>query len=199
MTSTPFVRALEQRAWPGVADSSERSAAELLSEILPLLVRQVRSFAGPRADLDDLVQMAAERALKSLPSFEGRSALSTWTYAIAYRTVRDRDRWFRRWRRRFSHESEVPNSFERPTDARHADALLVQKARAHRLHEALDQLPATKRAVVVLHDLEDVPLAEVAEITGANINTVKSRLRDARKKLAQLLADDPLFDRGGCP
>ncbi len=65
--------------------------------------------------------------------------------------------------------------------------------RAKKLHHALDTLPPAKRAVLVLHDLEGLEMKEVAGIVGTNERTVRSRLRDGRKKLADLLGDDPLF------
>src|SRR5215213_5043490 len=76
------------------------------ADLLALLYRQVRALAGPRADLDDLVQKAAERTVKAMPKFEGRSQFSTWAYGIAYRTVLDHDRWYRRWARRFAYAEE---------------------------------------------------------------------------------------------
>lgn len=51
----------------------------------------------------------------------------------------------------------------------------------------LQALPKDQRTVVVLHYLEDVPVAEVAEILGVPEGTVKSRLSRARTKLADRL------------
>lgn len=192
--SSPF-DALDEAAVSTAAREVDSLAEqrEALGDLLPLLYRQVRSLAGPRVDLDDLVQLAAERALRALPNFEGRCALSTWTYTIAFRVVQDQERWFGRWRRRFAFEDEQPGVFETSQDPREIDALVAQKARARRLHLALAELPPKKRAVIVLHDLEELPLKEVAEIVGCNMNTLKSRLRDARRKLAEALSADPLF------
>jgi len=161
------------------------------SELLRLLYRQMRSLAGPRTDLEDIVQAAAERAWKSLPRFEGRAALSTWTYGIAYRTLLDHDRWYRRFRRRFE---PAAGDDAQPDDNRDSEVRLREKERAMRLHEALAKLPAAKRATVVLHDLEGLDVSEIAIVVGANERTVRSRLRDARKKLTDLLTADPLFD-----
>ena len=163
---------------------------EAPADLLRLLYRQMRGLAGPRADLDDLVQEAAERALRAWGRFEGRSAVSTWTYGIAYRTLIDHDRWFNRWRRRFSFTEEGRADGEHRWDG---EGGVQQLARARRLHEVLEQLPASKRTVVVLADLEGLDMKQVAEIVGTNERTVRSRLRDARKKLAELLAADPLF------
>jgi RNA polymerase sigma-70 factor, ECF subfamily len=167
-------------------------ACESPDELLTLLYRQMRALAGPRQDLDDLVQAAAERALKALPRFEGRSSLSTFTYGIVYRTLIDQQRWYRRFQRRFSLDSrdepeELPFSRSSETDLR-------ELTRARRLYAALDQLPNEKRAALILHDLEGLDVKDVAAISGANELTVRSRLRDAHKKLAEILRQDPLFD-----
>lgn len=177
-----------------LSDSGERQAVmdPRAGQLLKLLYRQVRSLSGPRPDLDDLVQLAAERALRSLPRFDGRSALSTWTYGIAYRTIVDHGRFWSRWRRRFEHwdEERAPE----PRSGADTEAAVLELRRARRVHEALRQLPPAKRAVLVMHDLEGMPLREVAEAVGANDRTVRSRLRDGRRRLAELLRADPLFD-----
>ena len=164
------------------------------ADLLALLYRQMRSLAGPRQDLDDLVQQAAERALRALDRFEGRCTLSTFTYGIVYRTMLDHDRWYRRFRRRFAIEQR--EELVEPASPRCSDADLVELERARRLYQALDNLPAAKRAVLILHDLEGIDVADVSRIVGSNERTVRSRVRDARKKLAELLKADPLFDPG---
>jgi RNA polymerase sigma-70 factor (ECF subfamily) len=162
-------------------------------ELLKMLYRQMRVLAGPRPDLDDLVQCAAERVLRALPRFEGRSALSTFVYGVAYRTLLGHDRWYRRWSRRFSlAEDEVGDSED---DAESTEQAAIRARRAASLHRALAELPPCKRAVIILHDLEGVEMKEIATIVDANERTVRSRLRDGRKKLAQILVDDPLFDQ----
>lgn len=165
---------------------------ESSDELLELLYRQMRALSGPGQDLDDLVQAAAERALKALPGFQGRCALSTFTYGIAYRTLIDHQRWYRRFQRRFAlDQREEPLE---PSSPRSSDTDLRELERARRLYAALDQLPGEKRATLILHDLEGLDVAEVATISGANEGTVRSRLRDAHRKLAELLRQDPLFD-----
>ncbi len=161
-------------------------------ELLVLLYRQMRALAGPRQDLDDLVQAAAERALKALERFEGRSSVSTFTYGIVYRTLIDQQRWYRRFQRHFSLDArEEPEELMFP---RSSETDLRELERARRLYAALDDLPHQKRATLILHDLEGLDVADVAAISGANERTVRSRLRDAHKKLAEILRKDPLFD-----
>lgn len=167
-------------------------AREDSDELLALLYRQMRSLAGPRQDLDDLVQAAAERAVKALERFEGRSSLSTFTYGIVYRTLIDQQRWYRRFQRRFT--LDAPEEADTVSSGRTSETDLRELARARRLYAALDRLPSEKRAALILHDLEGLDVAEVAVICAVGELTVRSRLRDAHKKLAQLLRKDPLFD-----
>lgn len=186
-----FVNTALELAAPG-QPLEESLARENADQLLALLYRQMRALAGPRQDLDDLVQAAAERALKALPRFEGRSALATFTYGIVYRTLIDHQRWYRRFQRRFSLETR-----EEPADLafpRSSETDLRELERARRLYAALEQLPNEKRLTLILHDLEGLEVASVASISGANELTVRSRLRDAHKKLAEILRKDPLFD-----
>jgi len=168
-------------------------ALEQPNELLSLLYRQMRALAGPRQDLDDLVQAAAERALKALGRFEGRSSLATFTYGIVYRTLIDHQRWYRRFQRRFTLDTQAEESAEL-TFPRSSETDLRELERARRLYVALDALPHEKRATLILHDLEGLDVAQVATISGTNELTVRSRLRDAHKKLADILRKDPLFD-----
>jgi RNA polymerase sigma-70 factor (ECF subfamily) len=177
-------------ALPG--NSTRAVEREIPADLLHRIYGQMRHLAGPRADLDDLAQAAAERALKAWPRFEGRSAVSTWTYGIVYRTLLDHERWYRRWRRRFtaSNESAGPE----PRADLDPETASIEVARARQLHQALSRLAPAKRAVVVLRELEGLSLKEVAEVVGANERTVRSRLHDGKQKLLALLREDPCFN-----
>lgn len=164
----------------------------LRDEVFGLVYSQMRSLAGRGPDLDDLVQAAAEQALRALPAFEGRSALATWTYRVCYHTLLNERRWYKRWLRRFTLTSD--GSLPDPEDARPgAHETLERLERAARVRAALEQVSPKRRAVVILHDLEGLPLGEVVDIVGANLLTVRSRLRDGRRRLLAELARDPYF------
>jgi RNA polymerase sigma-70 factor (ECF subfamily) len=177
---------------PLARTSNHEHVAELPADLLELLYRQMRVLAGPRHDLDDLVQCAALRLLRALPHFEGRSTLSTFAYGVAYRTMLGEDRWFRRWSRRFAFAEDQPDR-EPEASVEDSEQAADRARRAESLHRALAKLAPAKRAVIVLHDLEGLDTKEVATIVETNERTVRSRLRDGRKKLAALLRTDPVF------
>jgi RNA polymerase sigma-70 factor (ECF subfamily) len=173
-------------------EDAREAEREIPSDLLRLIYGQMRHLAGPRADLDDLAQAAAERALRAWPRFEGRAAVSTWTYGIVYRTLLDHDRWYRRWRRRFTPSSDHAGA--EPRADLDPETASLEVARARQLHRALSQLSPAKRAVVVLRELEGLSLAEVAAVVGANERTVRSRLHDGKQKLLSILREDPCFN-----
>lgn len=177
---------------PSSAPLPRTDAWPLRDEVFGLVYSQMRSLAGRAPDLDDLVQAAAEQALRALPAFEGRSALATWTYRVCYHTLLNERRWYKRWLRRFTFTSD--GSLPDPEDPRpSAHEVLERLERAARVRAALEQVSPKRRAVVILHDLEGLPLAEVVDIVGANLLTVRSRLRDGRRRLLAELACDPYF------
>lgn len=154
---------------------------------------RMRALAGPAArDLDDLCQVAAEQAFRSLERFDGRCEIGTWVYSVCYRVLLMQRRWYRRFTLRFTPlepELDVPDELPTPPE------LLEARARSRKLQRALARMTDKYRAVVVLHDLEELEISEIARIVSANELTVRSRLRDGRKQLGRLLTatdDEPV-------
>jgi RNA polymerase sigma-70 factor (ECF subfamily) len=158
----------------------------------------MHALAGRTQDFDDLVQLAAEQVFRSLPTFEERCAPETWTYRVCYNTLLKQRRWYRRWLQRFVLTSE--DHLVQQIDHIHLQSaeLLEQRERAERMRQALNQIPPKRRAVVILHDLDELEIEEIAAIVGANVHTVRSRLRDGRRLLAQALENDPYFGDEAC-
>ena len=175
------VRALES------AQQEER----LEERIFALVFRQMNALWGRwRPDFDDLVQAASEQAVRSLPSFRRDSELATWTYKICYRTALRHRRWSTRWFRRFTLDAPEAEAIDTSSDA---CATLEEAERVARMRGALDRLTQKLRAVVVLRDLEGLEIVEIAEIVNSGEATVRSRLRDGRRRLSELLRADPYF------
>ena len=165
-------------------------------ELFDVVYACMRALAGSRAsDLDDLVQIAAEETFRKLPTFEGRSSLRTWVYAISYRVLLKHRRWYRRWSARFRLQEEGDLSAP-DRDSSLPSRQLELREHASALQTALSRLSEPQRAAVVLHDLEELDMAEVALIVDCNVLTARSRLRDARKRLRKLLEVERKFSWG---
>lgn len=142
------------------------------------------------SEFDDLVQAAATEVWRALPRFEGRSELSSWVYGVCYRVLLNHRRFWRRFRLRFEANVAVEPALDVPP----ASELVAERQRVETLRAALARLSDKYRAVVVLHDLEELTVAEIAQIVNANELTVRSRLRDGRRRLRSLLELEPALE-----
>jgi RNA polymerase sigma-70 factor (ECF subfamily) len=176
-----------ERAW--VARAPESSDGVAWDELVATVHRQMRSLAGARSDLEDLTQMALEQVLRSLPRFRGDGDISTFTYRICVNVVMNHWRFWRRLLRRIE-VGVVPDT---PDERSGPCQLTLERERAEHLHACLERLSPKKRVVLTLHDLEDLPAPRIAEILDCPEPTVRSRLREARRELTELLARDRLF------
>jgi RNA polymerase sigma-70 factor, ECF subfamily len=145
----------------------------------------LRRLGVPEADLEDLVQEVFVVAHRRLHTFEQRSSIRTWLYAIAVRLyLNDARR-----RRRRGHRADVSSSDLLVVDEAADPEVHTARAQARRmLGELLENLDPDKRVVFVLAELEGLPASDIARVTGANTRTVYSRLRAARDRFNADLA-----------
>jgi RNA polymerase sigma-70 factor, ECF subfamily len=135
------------------------------------------------AALDDAVQEVFVVVHRRLAEFEGRSSLRTWLFGITLRVVRDH----RRSARRRDPGPPVDPDTLRATGSGPAES--AEKAEAVRLlHALLDELDDERREVFVMAELEQMPMPEIADALGINVNTAYARLRIARHEFEQALA-----------
>jgi RNA polymerase sigma-70 factor, ECF subfamily len=138
----------------------------------------VRRLGVPDHAAADAVHEVFMVVARRLPQFEGRSSMRTWLFGISMRVVKNLRRSDHRHRRR------TDALAQRVEGAPPADAYARSEAAAT-LHRLLDGLDDDKRAVFILAELEGMSAPEIAEATGANVNTVYARLRAARKRMEQ--------------
>lgn len=163
----------------------------LYREQAPNVERWVRRFAGPSADVSDLVHDVFLVVMRSLDRYDpARAALSTWLFGIVVRTLQARRRRSRLRRRLFL----LFRSTEHASEGMHAvaatpDARLEAEERRRMLYEVLDRLGERYRTALILADIEGLPAAEIAEITGTSVRNVHLRVFRARRMLTVQLAD----------
>jgi RNA polymerase sigma-70 factor (ECF subfamily) len=141
-------------------------------------------MTGRRAEADDLSQEAIARAIEHADDLEDVTAAEGWLFRIATSVCLDHLR--RERRTRALTELVDPVAFEELTvspDDPEATVLLRDDVRLA-VVVAFQHLPPKQRAVLLLHDVCGVPLAEVANtIGGTNANAAKATLRRARAAL----------------
>ena len=170
----------------------ERAFQELVERYQVRLLNFIYRTIGDRERAEDLVQEVFIRVYRHLHRFDRAKKFSTWIYTIASNLakneLRNRSRnplvFFQAIKKSWQDE-ERPLQFEdsttRPDD-------LYRKRHLRELVEAsVDQLPEHHRQVFVLRELEGKSYEEIAEITGCNLGTVKSRLNRARNSFAAII------------
>jgi len=117
---------------------------------------------------------------RKLGEFEGRSSHRTWIYGICVRTASSY--------RRLARHREMPTEAPPETPAADTPDETLARARAlAALGGALAALDEDKRTVFVLYEIEELTMAEVAEIVGCPLQTAYSRLHAARDKVMSVL------------
>lgn len=133
---------------------------------------------GSPEDARDAVQESWLTAWRALPSLRDRHRFDAWLDRIVVNSCRMAIR--RRGRVR---EIAISDGFEAPTGEVGPDQVTERLALEH----AFDRLPVGQRAILVLHHLEQRPLAQIAEVLGIPVGTAKSRLHTARIALEHAL------------
>lgn len=167
------------------------------AELFRVVAESLRRIVGRNdPDFDDLMQSAFEKVWKSLPTFEGRSSLSTWVFRVCYRSVLTDRRGVRRFLARFHFGRDYETDVD--SDDLNSHERVQEKARAKRLHAALSRMKPSHATVLTMVDLEGMTLEEVAELLEMPKMTVRSRLRTAREDLSSRLRKDRFFGEAAC-
>jgi RNA polymerase sigma-70 factor, ECF subfamily len=150
-----------------------------------LVAANLYRVLGDRTDLDDLVQEVFVIAFRGLGRFRGEARLSTWLYRICINVALGR---IRQKTRRPPPIPMAQPPADKTGETVSPEQQLLQKEERRRVYRALDALPAKKRIVLYLHEIEGRDLKEIAYLIGANPVTVRTRLFYARKEFYELLA-----------
>jgi RNA polymerase sigma-70 factor (ECF subfamily) len=141
------------------------------------LVRYFTYLLGRRDPVDDLVQETWLRVLERGHSYDGQSRFEPWLFTVARNLALD----YLRKRRALSLDSKdsLEADLESLSPVSHAPSPFEQAARtedAQRLAHSLQMLEPMYREALVLRFQEDLSLQEMAEVIGASVSTVSSRI-----------------------
>ena len=136
--------------------------------------RVLRGMGIGAPAIEDAVQDVFVVVHRRLPEWDGRHAIKTWLFEIAYRVACE----YRRKGQRARTHQELPDDVEdaAPGPAHSAE----QQQDLQLLSRALDRLSDEQRVVLVLTEIEGMTAPEISAATGVSLNTVYTRLRRAR-------------------
>jgi RNA polymerase sigma factor (sigma-70 family) len=145
-----------------------------------------RRLTRPPLDADDIVQDAMLRAFRAFETFRGDN-MKPWLLSIVrncHLTAVGKTR--------HKLEAPLPSDAELDLDDHglivddpDPEASVIQTQQGRQLSDIIDRLPQEFREVIVLREMEDMSYRDIAQVTGAPIGTVMSRLARARALLRQ--------------
>ncbi len=178
-------------------DGEERAFGVLVNRYDSRLLSFVYRTVGDRQRAEDLIQETFVRVYRHIHRFDQSKKFSTWIYTIAGNLAKNELR--NRSRNPLVLFQTIRKNWEadhRPLEWADAslrpDDLFRKRHLKEKVDEAVEKLPEHHRAVFVLRELQGKSYEEIAEITGCNLGTVKSRLNRARNNFARIIA--PMVD-----
>ena len=164
---------------PGPRVSSDEACLDAFRRELSYIRRTFHRLGAPFSETEDLVQELFLVLRRTWDEYDQNRPLRPYLFGIAFRIASG-------YRRK--HAREVTYGVFSVADPRPGpDQLLESNESRALLLEALDQIPLPRRAVLVMHELDHVPVTEVAAALSIPRFTVYSRLRKARRELDKAL------------
>jgi RNA polymerase sigma-70 factor, ECF subfamily len=127
----------------------------------------------------DVLQDVWIKAFRNIRKLKDPGSLRSWLYTITHGIAVDRIR------RNSSRERAEQVELE---DFQEAEEPSFANEDAAAIHQALGQIGLRHREVLVLHFLEDLSIAEIAEVVGCSEGTVKSRMHYAKRAMKEILS-----------
>ena len=150
---------------------------------LPLYVYVFELVHDEQTSLD-IVQETFIAASRHVGGLRDEEKFGSWLFGIAHQKC------IQRWRKQSRDEilrEEISGAVDEFENS--PDELLIRQEQEAEFMELLNQLPLPQRSALLLHFVEDFSLEEIADITGAQLGTVKSRLHYAKRALRKLLEE----------
>ena len=146
--------------------------------------RNLRRLGVPEADTPDRTQEVFVVAHKRFSDFEDRGhGPRAWLFQIILRVASEH----RRHKRRHPEDADGGVAQDRQIIDAEQTSELARREALEQLDRALATVDVDRRAVLVLHEVEEMTAPEIAESLGIPVNTVYSRLRVARVELEAAL------------
>lgn len=211
MTTTAPSRIGRTSDAPLPGDDAASAVTRLFTREGPRIRALTLRLCKSDAEAQDAMQDTFVAALKGWKSFRGDSDPGTWLYTIALRACRAR------WRAKARRSATMPG-FDRlipfaettvmAAAAKGPDAAqrAIDRETLANMQDAIAQLPEHFRVALVLKEILELPVEQVAEVLGLKVDTVKTRLHRARLLLRQTLTSNaasvpapaPIYDRQVC-
>ncbi|MCW5946743.1 MAG: sigma-70 family RNA polymerase sigma factor [Fimbriimonadales bacterium] len=169
------------------------SFEELMQRTYKKVYNMAYRLSGNATDAEDLTQEAYFRALRSFDTYEGDKPFENWIFRILSRLFLDLLRYRKRRVTTVSYDAPIPQEgednlyFDKADDMPNPEENLFSAIVGEQMEAALKTLSPDQRLIVLLADVEGMPYKDIADIVGAPIGTIRSRLHRTHKALRRAL------------
>jgi RNA polymerase sigma-70 factor, ECF subfamily len=160
---------------PGPFEARYLAFLETITQLRPRLHRYCSRMTGSVMDGEDVVQDALFEAYRKLDQYDDSRPLSPWLFRIAHNRCID-------FLRRRGVRVEAETAAMSPDSVMPSNPPVLGVGRA--VEQLVMNLPPKERACVLLKDVFDYTLEEIAELVGSTVGGVKAALNRGRSKLA---------------
>ncbi len=164
----------------GLPPAGAEGCFQVYEQQLDYLVSSLRRLGVPYSDIEDVVHEVFLVMHRRWEDYDRTRPLRPWLFGIAFRVASTH-------RRKGTREVLSDAYDAEDLGARPDDAAAAGETRSLLLG-ALRQVPLERRAVLVMHDVDELPMREIAIELGLPLFTAYSRLRKARKELEAALS-----------
>ncbi len=152
----------------------------LYREQLPYVLQTVRRLGVPASAAEDVAHDIFITVKSRLPEYDPSRAVRPWLFGIAMRSAAN-------YRDRAHLRRETTQDLDHEIDSAAGPSEHSEAASARRLvNRALTVLDDDRRTIFILHELDEVPVPEAAQVIGVPVDTAWSRLRAARKQFNEV-------------
>lgn len=159
----------------------------LVKEFAPQLYQQIRRIVVTHEDANDVLQNALIKIWQGLPSFEGRSRLSSWLCRIA---INEALTFVRANRRLADISADIGDDEQNVAQRLHADPYFDGDDASVRLEACIRSLPHVQQMVFRMRYFDDMSYAEISEVLGTSEGALKASYHIAMKKIEDLLRSE---------
>ncbi len=165
-------------------EKNQKAWTELITRYYGKVAATVYRIIGKSAEAEDIVQEVFTEMAKSIKLYRRDSLFSTFLYRIAVNTTY---KYIQKNMNR-NESAEDPEFFIQIGDrSSGSESSMIKQERAEILNRAMKKISPEKRMVLTLYEVEGVPLKEISEILKQPLQTVWSRINQAKKELYEIL------------
>ncbi|MCM3711126.1 sigma-70 family RNA polymerase sigma factor [Sporosarcina luteola] len=155
------------------------------------LVRLAFSYVKETEIAKDLVQNAFIKCYKNLDSFRNDAHIKTWLYRITINECKD---YLKSWNYKMVQVKSFINETARSISPS-VEKTVLDKHKSEEMRQTIFAIPIVYREVVYLYYYESLKIEEIGKVLDIPVNTVKTRLRRAKKRLQPMIKEAELNER----